>query len=130
MVRASGHRDEQRGSAVVDFVLVGALLSLMFISILQLALVLHIRNTLIDAAVSGAQFGTLADRSANEGAARSKALIAGALPPGFAEQISYSEKEIGGMRTLEISVKAPLPLIGLIGVGQTLEVSGHAAFQD
>ena len=49
---------------MVDFVLVGALLTLFFLAIVQLTLVLHVRNTLIDAAASGARYGTLADRSA------------------------------------------------------------------
>nr|WP_231716034.1 TadE family protein [Arthrobacter zhangbolii] len=53
----------ERGSAVVDFVLVGALVGLVFMAVIQLALVLHVRNTLIDAAATGDRYGTLADRS-------------------------------------------------------------------
>ena len=64
--------DAERGAAVVDFVLIGALLTLLFLAIVQLTLVLHVRNTLIDAAASGARYGTLADR--NDGDARSFAV--------------------------------------------------------
>ena len=38
--------DDQRGSAVVDFVLVLVVLLPLFLGILQVALVLHVRNTL------------------------------------------------------------------------------------
>ena len=51
---------------MVDFVLVGGLLTLFFLAIVQLTLVLHVRNTLIDAAASGARYGTLADRNAED----------------------------------------------------------------
>lgn len=127
--RGPDYRGAEMGSAVVDFVLVGVLLSLIFVSILQLALVLHVRNILIDAAVSGAQFGTLADRSPQEAAERTKMLINSSLNSSFSQEVSYSEKELDGVMTLEILVRAPLPLIGLFGVNRSLEVSGHAALQ-
>lgn len=122
-------RSREAGSAVLDFVLVGALLSLIFVSIVQLALVLHVRNTLIDAAVSGAQFGTLADRSPEQGAERARTLINSALNANFSQHVSYLAQEQNGVLTLEISIRAPLPLIGLVGLEQTLEVSGHAVGQ-
>src|SRR5215207_3315744 len=65
----------ERGSAVVDFVLVGSLLTLFFLAIIQLTLVLHVRNTLIDAAASGARYGTLADRGAADAQERTRSLI-------------------------------------------------------
>ena len=118
-----------QGSAVVDFVLVGGLLTMFFLAVIQLALVLHVRNTLIDAAASGARYGTLADRTAADAEERSRALIATALNPGFAEQVSTSEVTVQGMRTLEVTVRAPMPVIGLIGPRDLLEVKGHAALQ-
>ena len=57
-------RPGERGAAVVDFVLVGGLLTMFFLAVIQLTLLLHVRNTLIDAASSGARYGTLADRNA------------------------------------------------------------------
>ena len=47
-----GPREREQGSAVVDFVLVGGLLTIFFLAIIQLTLILHVRNTLIDAAAS------------------------------------------------------------------------------
>jgi hypothetical protein len=119
----------ERGSAVVDFVLVGGLLTMFFLSVLQLTLILHVRNTLIDAAASGARYGTLADRSAEDAEDRARSLIASSLNPGFAEHISSTEVSFEGFRTLEVTVRAPLPVIGLIGPRGMLEVKGHAAVQ-
>jgi Flp pilus assembly protein TadG len=121
--------DGERGSAVVDFVLVGSLLTLFFLAIIQLALVLHVRNTLIDAAASGARYGTLADRGTADAQERTRSLIQTALNAGFAEHVSTSEVTYQGLRTLEVTVRAPMPVIGLIGPRDMLEVKGHAAVQ-
>ncbi|MBD1590922.1 TadE/TadG family type IV pilus assembly protein [Pseudarthrobacter polychromogenes] len=119
----------EQGSAVVDFVLVGGLLTMFFLAIIQLTLILHVRNTLIDAAASGARYGTLADREAADAEERTRSLIGSALSAGFAEQVSTSEVTVQGLRTLEVTVRAPLPVIGLIGPRGMLEVKGHAAVQ-
>ena len=116
----------ERGSAVVDFVLVGALVTLLFMSIVQLALVLHVRNTLIDAAASGARYGTLADRTPADGAERTAELIRVALIDSMAEDVSVTETTHDGVRMLQVTVRAPLPVIGLLGPSGGLEVAGHA----
>ena len=117
----------ERGAAVVDFVLVGALLTTFFVAIIQLALILHVRNTLIDAAASGARYGTLADRGADDARRRTSELIGTALSADFARDIQTREVVFQGLRTLEVTVRAPLPVIGLIGPREGLEVTGHAA---
>ncbi|WP_354233526.1 TadE family protein [Arthrobacter sp. UYEF3] len=114
---------------MVDFVLVGALLTIFFLAIIQLALVLHVRNTLIDAAASGARYGTLADRGAADARERTTQLIGVALTAEFARDVSTTETGYRGIRTLEVTVRAPLPVIGLIGPREVLEVKGHAAIQ-
>ena len=119
----------ERGAAVVDFVLVGALLTLFFMAIIQLTRVLHVRNTLIDAAASGARYGTLADRTAADARDRAVQLISVALSPDFANDVSTSETSYQGVATLEVTVRAPLPVLGLIGPRESLEVKGHAAIR-
>lgn len=114
---------------MVDFVLVGGLLTLFFLAIVQLTLVLHVRNTLTDAAASGARYGTLADRSAVDARERTAQLIGVALNTEFAQDVTTSEATFQGVRTLEVTVRAPLPVIGLIGPRAVLEVKGHAAIQ-
>ena len=105
----------ERGSAVVDFVLVGGLLTMFFLAVIQLTLVLHVRNTLIDAAASGARYGTLADRNAADARDRTGELIGMALNADFAKDVTTTEVTFQGVRALEVTVRAPLPVIGLIG---------------
>ncbi|GAA1498843.1 TadE family protein [Paeniglutamicibacter kerguelensis] len=109
----------QRGSAVAEFVMVSALLIAVFLGVVQLALALHVRNTLMDAAASGARYGTLADRGAADGVQRTRELIAGALNPGFAREVQGQVVEIGGRPGLVITVRAGIPLIGMVpGFGE------------
>lgn len=122
-----GKSSSERGAAVVDFALVGGLLSVIFIAVIQLTLVLHVRNTLIDAASSGARYGTLADRSAGDAAQRTELIISTALSNGYADDISVGEVNRNGLSMLVVTVRAPLPVIGLIGPAGVLEVTGHAA---
>lgn len=124
-----GAATAERGAALTDFVLVGGLLTLFFMAIVQLTLVLHVRNTLTDAAASGARYGTLADRSAEDARERTAQLIGVALGPGFAQDVSTGETTFQGVATLEVTVRAPLPVLGLIGPRGGLEVKGHAAIR-
>ncbi|BCW46142.1 TadE family protein [Arthrobacter sp. StoSoilB5] len=126
----SAKESGERGSAVVDFVLVGALLTLFFMAIVQLTLVLHVRNTLIDAAASGAGYGALADRTAADAKARTSELIEMTLNGDFATDVATAETRLDGIRTLEVTVRAPIPVVGLIGPGGFMEVSGHAALPE
>ncbi len=100
-----------------------------FLAIIQLTLVLHVRNTLIDAAASGARYGTLADRDAADAKERTTQLIGVALNRGVRPGRQHHETIYQGIRTLEVTVRAPLPVIGLIGPREMLEVKGHAAIQ-
>jgi hypothetical protein len=120
-------RSTDRGSASVDFVLVGGVLTLIFVSIMQLTLVLHVRNTLIDAAGSGARYGTLADRGAADAQERTVSLISAALTGDYAQDVHVEEVLRSGVRTLRVTVRAPFPAVGLVGPRGALEVHGHAA---
>ncbi len=102
-------------------------MTVIFLAIVQLTLVLHVRNTLIDAASSGARYGTLADRSPADAAARTTSLITGAINSAYAQDVSVARIEQGGSPILQVTVRAPIPVIGLIGPSGTMEVTGHAA---
>ncbi|NVM96059.1 TadE/TadG family type IV pilus assembly protein [Arthrobacter wenxiniae] len=116
----------ERGAAVVDFVLVSTVVTVMFLALIQLAVVLHVRNTVADAASSAARYGALADRTAPDAEERARLLIGSALGSGFAQDVAATVSSSNGIPVLTVSVKAPLPLLGLWGPGQTLEMSGHA----
>ena len=117
------------GSAVVDFALVGGLLSLLFLSIVQLGLVVHVRNTLIDCAAQGARYGARAGRTPTDGIARTRELVAAELSDGYAARLSDVSAAVvtrSGVQAVEVRVSAPLPLVGLVGPAGELSVRGHA----
>ena len=117
------------GSAVAEFVMVVSLLTVLTLSVMQLALALHIRNTVLDAAAEGARFAALADSGPAEGAARTRDLITAALGPSYARQVEAGYGRYGGHPSAEVRVVAPLPLLGLLGPDRGLEVVGHAAVE-
>lgn len=121
------HRKTEDGSAVVEFVFVGALLTILALAVLQLALALHVRNTLLDAASEGARWAALIDSSLEEGKRRTKELIVTAVGQQYARNISAQQMMWNGAPAIEVTVKSPLPLMGLLGPSHMLEVSGHAA---
>ncbi|MDM8083809.1 pilus assembly protein [Cellulomonas cellasea] len=118
--------ERERGSAIVDFVLVGALTSLLFAAVLQLALVQHVRNTLVDCAAEGARYAALADRSEEDGAERTRALVTAALSADYAQDVTARRAEVDGLDVVEVRITAPLPVAGLLGPGRGLTVVGHA----
>jgi Flp pilus assembly protein TadG len=117
------------GSALAEFTIVAALLTVLTLSVLQLGLALHIRNTLLDAAAEGARHGSMTDNGAQSGAARTRELITIAIGSGYASDVSASEGNHLGQPAISVTVRAPLPLIGLIGVDEALEVTGHAPLE-
>ncbi len=117
------------GSATVEFVLVGTLLTLVVLSVMQVALAAHIRSTLIDAAAEGARHAALADSSLEAGVERSRDLITTALGPGYAGAIAATRRDEGGVPMVVVTVRAPLPLLGMAGLDDGLEVTGRAAIE-
>ncbi|QTE31332.1 pilus assembly protein [Pengzhenrongella sicca] len=111
---------------MVDFALVGALLTLVFAALVQLTLAQHVRNTLIDCAAQGARYAALADRTPADGAARTRALIDLSLAPGYADDVAAVETIVDGLAVVEVRVAAPLPVAGLLGPAGRLTVTGHA----
>jgi hypothetical protein len=126
----AGPPETDRGSAVVEYVMVAGLVAMIFAATLQLALALHVRNTLIDAAAAGARYGTLADRSPEDGVERTRRIVSGALGPRYAQDVVATTAAVGELRTLEITVVSPLPVVALFGPPDSLEVRGHAVLGD
>lgn len=119
-----------RGSAVVDFVLVLVVLVPLFLAILQVALVLYVRNTLTSAAAEGARLAATADRGPEEGAALTRRRIDGVLAGRFARDVSVRRVLVDGAPVIEVSVHAEVPALGLGGPSVDLEVTGHAVEED
>jgi Flp pilus assembly protein TadG len=114
------------GSAVVDFTLVGILLTFLFLALLQLGLALHVRNTLVASAAEGARWGANADRSPVDGAAVTRQLIRDSLADSFADDVTSGTETVDGVVTVVIRVEARLPLFGLLGPPRAISVRGHA----
>lgn len=120
---------EERGSAVVEFTLVSVLLAVLALAVVQLALALHVRNTVLDAAAEGARYAALAGSSPAEGITRTRDLISTAISSDYADDISAGSALVGGVPVVVITVRTTMPVVGLLGVEQGLEVSGHAAVE-
>ena len=119
-------RRMERGAAVVDFVLVLAVLVPLFLGVLQVGLVLHVRNTLTAAASEGARYAATVNGSPSAGAARTRSQIRGAVADRFAQRVTARQVSIEGVPGVEVRVSAEVPPLGLWGPAVSLVVSGHA----
>jgi hypothetical protein len=120
---------DDRGSAPVEFVLVGSLVTLVTLSVLQIAFAVHVRTTLIDAAAEGARHAALADSSLFAGVDRTKALITAALSSRYATGVDATVGDYAGAPVVVVTVRAPLPLVGMVGLPDGLEVAGRAVIE-
>lgn len=119
-------RDCQRGSAVVDFVLVLVVLLPIFLGILQVGLVMMVRNTLASAAAEGARYAATLDATSADGAARTRSQIDSATSGRYADDIDVVTVLLDGRPAIRVTVHARVPALGLGGPAVELEVSGHA----
>ena len=119
-------RRDERGSAVVDFVLVMIILVPLFLGILQVALVLHVRNTLTAAASDGARYGATRGHTPSDAIDRTRQQIAGALSGRFTERLSADVEDVDGTPMVVVRAEADVPALGLWGPAVHLEVAGHA----
>ncbi|RZI91302.1 MAG: TadE family protein [Microbacterium sp.] len=117
---------DDRGSAAVEFVLVGVLLTGLTLIILQVGLAVYVRHLVHDAAVEGAYHAALADVSLDEGAERARAVVDRTIGDGFVSAAHARESNRLGEPTVEVTVVATMPLVGLIGIPSAWEVTAHA----
>jgi Flp pilus assembly protein TadG len=117
------------GAAVVDFVLVGSLLTLCFLAVLQVAVDYYVRNVLESAVADGARYGANADvASPQAGADRANELIRSSLGRAFAHATPADDvASVAGAPVVGVTVSARLPLLAwFLPVGPTVTVTGHA----
>lgn len=120
---------DDSGSAIAEFVMVAGLLTLLALSVMQLAIALHVRNTMTDSAAEGARYGALADSSLAQAEARTADLITTAIGPDYAKSVRATIGTYRGYPAMTVTVTAPLPVFGLVGVDGLVEVAGHAAVE-
>ena len=107
--------------------MVSTLVLVLGMGVFQLGLVLHVRNTLIACAAEGARLGARADGPTSDASERTGALVTDTLSAAYAQDISTRRTVTdAGVRVVEVTVVAPLPVIGLIGPGGSMTVVGRA----
>lgn len=123
--RGIGDRVRERGSAVVEFVVVVPLLVLLVLAVVQIALALHVRSTLVSAAAEGARVAAVSGSDPAVGVRRTRTALAATVADGVVESVSARAVRISGVATVEVEVRARLPVVGLLGPS-ALVVRGHA----
>jgi Flp pilus assembly protein TadG len=117
-----------RGSAIVEVVLVLPLLVLVAVAVLQVGLALHVRSTLTAAAADGARVAALAGADPAAGIRRTRALLADNLAGSVVRAVTARSIVVDGLPVMAVRVDADLPLVGLIGPS-SLSVVGHAVLE-
>ncbi|MCG2798250.1 MAG: pilus assembly protein [Cellulomonas sp.] len=105
--------------------LVGGLVVLLFATIVQLALAVHVRNLLVDCAGQGARYAAQAGHVPQDGVARTVELIDATLSSAYSGDVVARRTVVDGVDEVEVEVTAPLPVLGLVGPA-ALTVRGHA----
>ena len=101
----------------------------LFLGVLQVAFTLHTRNVLVSAAQEGARYAANADRTPEEGVARTRQAIDEALGSGVAGRMVVEPLPpgtSGGLPVVGIEVSGPLPLVFLPAGPMRITVRGHA----
>ncbi|WP_290513264.1 TadE/TadG family type IV pilus assembly protein [Aeromicrobium sp.] len=111
---------------MVDFVLIMVLLVPIVLGIAQVALVLHVRNTLAAAASEGARASAPVGATPADGVSRARAMIRRAVAARYADDVTASWSTVGGMPGAVVEVRARVPALGLLGPSVNLTVRGHA----
>ncbi|MGZ8800553.1 MAG: TadE family protein [Aeromicrobium sp.] len=120
----------ERGAAVVDFILIMVLLIPIVLGVMQVALVMHVRNTISAAASEGARAAAVVDGNPSLGAERTRMLIRTAIADRYANQVSAGFGQVGGAPGTVVRVNTEVPALGLFGPGVSLSVEGHAVRED
>lgn len=121
----------ERGSATAEFVLVGSMLTLLFLAALQLAIDLHVRNVLAACAADGARYAANADVASPEAAAqRTTDLVRHSLggAAGLSRVVPAVEP-VDGAQVVVVRVSARLPTVFGLLPAIPVRVEGRAMLE-
>ena len=122
--------DGERGSAVVDFVLVSMLITMLLLAVLQVAVYVHVRNVVTASAQAGARYAANADVDSSVGAERTLEVVADATSRQTANGLSCSsaeEVDKTGLTLVVVRCSGSVPsLLAALGNLLPLEVTGRA----
>ena len=125
-----GGEGADSGSAVAEFALVALLLTLILAGALQIGLVIHVRNTVIDSAIAGARQASLADQSPRDGQRLTADLIRVSIGERYAQKVTVSTSRRGQVEIVDVSVSTPLPVLGLWGPAEVWQLHGRSVVED
>ncbi|MBV7412372.1 pilus assembly protein [Dermabacteraceae bacterium TAE3-ERU27] len=114
---------EETGGAVVEYPLIAVLISLVALFTIQLCLVVHTHNCLLDAAAQGARFAAQVGNTPTDGAQRAEEIVRARLPSALAARAEASEDRQGRVR---VTLYGSVPLLTVFGPPETLVVHGNA----
>ncbi|TFV68183.1 UNVERIFIED_ORG: pilus assembly protein [Bacillus sp. AZ43] len=122
--------DGERGSAVVEFVLVSLLILTLLLAVLQVAVYVHVRNVVTASAQDGARYAANADVDSAAGAGRTVEVVARATSERTAEGLrctSSEEADGTGLTLVVVRCSGAVPsLLSALGNLLPLEVTGRA----
>ena len=101
------------------------MLVLLVLAIGQVTLALYVRSTIASAAAEGARVAAASPGASAVGVQRTRDVLGTTLADGVVESVTARPSRTGGVDTVEVVVRARLPLIGLLGPS-LLVVHGHA----
>jgi Flp pilus assembly protein TadG len=126
-LRLNGKGDDA-GAAVVDFVLVGTLLLFLFLGIVQVALILHMRNVVTANAAEAARYAANLNVDPTAGGAKAHDLTAQELTRTVADAMACSSRLTGHLVTVECEGQLPLTFLPLGSVH--LRTVAHAVKEE
>lgn len=122
--------DGERGSAVVDFVMISVLIVTLLLAVLQIAVYVHVRNVVTASAQAGARYAANADVDSRLGAARTVDVVARATTEQTAAGLvctSQEDVDISGVTLVVVSCSGSVPtLLADLGRLLPLKVTGRA----
>src|SRR5690625_5203031 len=115
IARVSGaymSRPNADGAIVAESAMIIALVTLLCGTILQLGIIIHTKNTMIDVASSGARYAALADRNLADGQQRTATLLAASLPNTRSADIEITRVADG--ERIAVTVTHRVPILGFL----------------
>ena len=120
----------ERGSAVIDFVLVGVPLVLMAVTLLSISISNYAVAVMRDIAIESARYAALADQSTAEGCKKATELIKSAFTLNLATQVFCAAGADLAGEQIGVKLKMPFPIIGLIASNLFIEVQSSAPIEN
>lgn len=119
----------ERGSAVVEHVMVLAVLLVIALGVVQVTLLVHVRAIAVASAAEGARSAAGAGSDPGAGGPAAEQVLRGALGPAYAGGVRCTgadDRDPSGVDQVRVQCAGSVPL-RVLGIGSvTIHVTGHA----